>query len=105
MDGLSIAASLVEIAPRITDGTIRTIYQPGKAQFVLRIFAGEDIRLVIDFSEATIRTTTRDIENPVKPSTFVNAPFVCSAALRPVIMMLFSRLPRNSTRPNLGLVQ
>jgi len=71
MDGLSIAASLVEIAPRIAEGTIRTIYQPGKAQFVLRIFAGEDIRLVIDFSEASVRTTTRDIENPAKPSTFV----------------------------------
>lgn len=71
MDGLSIAASLVEIAPRIADGTIRTIYQPGKAQFVFRIFAGEDIRLVIDFGEASIRTTTRDIDNPAKPSTFV----------------------------------
>lgn len=71
MDGLSIAASLVEITPRVIDGTIRMIYQPGKAQFILRIFAGKDVRLIIDFSEASIRTTTRDIENPAKPSTFV----------------------------------
>ncbi len=71
MDGLSIAASLGEIAPRVVSGTIRTIYQPGKAQFVLRIFAGQDVRLVIDFAEASARTTTHDIENPVKPSTFV----------------------------------
>ncbi|MCK4570875.1 NFACT family protein [Candidatus Bipolaricaulota bacterium] len=71
MDGLSIAASLAEIAPRIADGTIRTIYQPDKGQFVLRLFAGEDVRLVIDLSEASVRTTKRDIENPAKPSVFV----------------------------------
>lgn len=71
MDGLSIAASLAEIASRVAEGTIRTIYQPDKAQFVLRIFAGEDVRLVIDFGEASIRTSTSDIENPAKPSTFV----------------------------------
>jgi len=71
MDGLSIAASLAEIAPRIAEGTIRTVYQPDKTQFVIRIFSGEDVRLVIDLGEASIRTALRDIENPAKPSTFV----------------------------------
>lgn len=71
MDGLAIAASLAEIAERIVDSTIRTIYQPNRAQFVLRLFSGEDIRLVIDLREASVRTTERDIENPATPSTFV----------------------------------
>jgi predicted ribosome quality control (RQC) complex YloA/Tae2 family protein len=71
MDGLSIAASLVEFASRIAEGAIRTIYQPDKTKFVIRIFAGEDIRLVIDLGDASIRTTACDIENPAKPSTFV----------------------------------
>lgn len=71
MDGLSIAASLAEIAPRIVDSTIRTIYQPGRQQFVLRLFSGNDIRLAIDLGDASVRTTVRDIENPAKPSVFV----------------------------------
>jgi predicted ribosome quality control (RQC) complex YloA/Tae2 family protein len=71
MDGLSIAASLGEIAPRVSEGTIRTIFQPDKAKFVIRVFAGEDIRLVIDLGEASIRASTSDIENPTKPSAFV----------------------------------
>ena len=71
MDGLSIAASLAEIAPRVIDSTIRTIYQPAKAQFVLRLFSGEDLELVIDLREASVHTTVRDIENPATPSSFV----------------------------------
>jgi len=70
MDGLSIAASLVEISPRIAGSTIRIIYQPTRAQFVLRLFAGEDIRLVIDLGEASVRTTTLEMDNPTTPSTF-----------------------------------
>ena len=71
MDGLSIAASLAELVPRIVNSTIRTIYQPDKARFVLHLFSGEDIKLVIDLSEAGVHTTQRDIENPATPSTFV----------------------------------
>lgn len=71
MDGLSIAASLVEIAPRIVGSTIRTIYQPDRSQFVLRLFSGEDIRLVIDLRDACVRTTAQAIDNPVTPSPFV----------------------------------
>ncbi|MBU1049470.1 NFACT family protein [Candidatus Bipolaricaulota bacterium] len=71
MDGLSIAASLGEIAPRIVEGTIRTIYQPDKTQFVFRVFAGEELQLVIDLGDASIRTSTCNIENPIKPSMFV----------------------------------
>ncbi|MFC2107905.1 NFACT family protein [Candidatus Bipolaricaulota bacterium] len=71
MDGLSIAASLAELAPRITNSTIRTIYQPDKAQFVLHLFSGEDVELVIDLREASVHTTVRDFENPATPSSFV----------------------------------
>jgi len=71
MDGLSIAASLAELVPRIIDSTIRTVYQPDKAQFVLHLFSSEDIELVIDLGEASVHTTVRDIENPATPSTFV----------------------------------
>lgn len=71
MDGLSIAASLAEMVSRIIDSTIRTIYQPDRAQFVLYLFSGEDIKLVIDLGEAGVHTTQRDIENPATPSSFV----------------------------------
>lgn len=71
MDGLSIAASLAEFVPRIIGSTIRTVYQPDKAQFVLHLFSGEDIKLVIDLGEAGVHTTQRDIENPATPSSFV----------------------------------
>ncbi|GAF82045.1 unnamed protein product, partial [marine sediment metagenome] len=71
MDGLSIAASLAEISPHIIGSTIRTVYHPDYAQFVLRLFDGEDVRLVIDLREASVRTAARSIENPATPSTFV----------------------------------
>ena len=71
MDGLSIAASLAEISPHIIGSTIRTVYHPDYAQFVLRLFDGEDVRLVIDLREASVRTAVQPIENPATPSTFV----------------------------------
>ncbi len=71
MDGLSIAASLAEIVPRIAEGIIRTIYQPDRMRFVLRLFSGQDVRLVIDLQEATLRIAEHAEPNPETPSTFV----------------------------------
>jgi predicted ribosome quality control (RQC) complex YloA/Tae2 family protein len=70
VDGLSIAASLAEISTNIVGSTIRTIYHPAHAQFVLRVFSGEDVRLAIDLREASIRITSQVIENPASPSAF-----------------------------------
>jgi predicted ribosome quality control (RQC) complex YloA/Tae2 family protein len=71
MDGLSIAASLVELVPRLSGGTIRTIYQPDRTRFVFRVYAGEDVRLLIDLRAAAVRATSATFENPASPSTFV----------------------------------
>ncbi len=71
MDGFSIAASLAEITPAVIEGTLRTLYQPAKSMFAFRIFASQELQLLIDLSEASIRLSNQDIENPVKPSTFV----------------------------------
>ncbi len=71
MDGLSIAASLSEIAPRLTGGTIRSIYQPAKMQFLLKVFASGTHHLIVDLSDASVRVTERAAENPAEPSAFV----------------------------------
>ncbi len=71
MDGLSIAASLAEVTPRLLEGRIRTIYQPARTQFVFRVYAGEDLRLLVDLREATVRLLSRATENPPSPSAFV----------------------------------
>ena len=70
MDGLSIAASLTEITPRVRDAVIRNIYQPTRMRFTLRLFAGEDLRLSIDLQEAEIRVPQKQEENPETPSAF-----------------------------------
>lgn len=71
MDGLSIAASLAEISTNSLGSTVRTIYHPQHAQFVLRLFSGEEVHLVIDLREASIRVTSQIFENPSSPSAFV----------------------------------
>ena len=70
MDGLSIAASLTEISTNIVGSTIRTVYHPAQAQFILRVFSGEDVKLAIDLREASIRITSQALENPASPSAF-----------------------------------
>jgi predicted ribosome quality control (RQC) complex YloA/Tae2 family protein len=72
MDGLTIAASLAEIAPRITGSTVRAIHQPERSQFSLTLFTpGEgDVKLLIDLREASVRITERTIDNPPTPSVF-----------------------------------
>jgi len=71
MDGLTIAASLSEIAPQLTGGTIRSIYQPAKMQFLLKTFASGTHHLIVDLSDASVRVTERAAENPADPSAFV----------------------------------
>ena len=70
MDGLSIAASLTEIAPRLNGAVIRNIYHPTRMRFTLRLFAGEDMRLAIDLQEAEIRIPEKQEVNPEAPSAF-----------------------------------
>ena len=71
MDGLTIAASLSEIAPRLVGGTLRSVYQPTKMQFLVKVFAKGTNQLILDLDGATIRTSEQTFENPSSPSSFV----------------------------------
>jgi len=71
MDGLTIAASLSEIAPRLVGGTLRSIYQPARMQFLVKVFAKGTNQLILDLGDASIRTSEQTFENPSSPSSFV----------------------------------
>lgn len=71
MDGLAIAASLWEWERVVLGASIRAIYQPERETFVLHLFAGRDLRLLVSPGEAAIHLTELDLPNPAKPSPFV----------------------------------
>lgn len=71
MDGLAIAASLTEIEKTVVGGVIRTIYQPEQETFVLHLFAGRVIRLLVSLREAAFHLTQLELPYPVIPSPFV----------------------------------
>lgn len=71
MDGLAIAASLTEIEKTVVGGVIRTIYQPEQETFVLHLFAGRVIRLLVSPREAAFHLTQLELPYPVIPSPFV----------------------------------
>jgi len=71
MDGLAIAASLIELCPVVTDGLIRQIYEPRRGTFVFHLFAGRDVRLLLSPREAAIHLTQLDFPYPQTPSPFV----------------------------------
>ena len=71
MDGLAIAASLIELRPAVTDGLIRQIYEPRRGTFVFHLFAGRDVRLLLSPREAAIHLTQLDFPYPKTPSPFV----------------------------------
>jgi predicted ribosome quality control (RQC) complex YloA/Tae2 family protein len=71
MDGLAIAASLTEIGKTVVGGIIRTIYQPEQETFVLHLFAGRAIRLLVSPREATLHLTQLELPYPAIPSPFV----------------------------------
>ncbi len=68
MDGLSIAASLSELTAQLVDATVRTVYQPAKDRFVLRLFSRSDLFLVIDLGASAIYRTVAPTANPPTPS-------------------------------------
>ncbi len=71
MDGLAIAASITEAKEAILGAVIRTIYQPEFATFVLHLFAGRNLRLLLSPGKATIHLTGLDLAYPQSPSPFV----------------------------------
>lgn len=71
MDGLAIAASLREVREAVVGGFLRSIYQPTRSMFVLRVFAGCKQTILISPRDASIHLTSLDIVNPEVPSTFV----------------------------------
>ncbi len=68
MDGLAIAAALTEIERNAIGGTIRTIYQPDRWTFVIHLFAGRELRLLISPRRARIQLTGLDLPHPQTPS-------------------------------------
>ncbi|MBU0595486.1 NFACT family protein, partial [Candidatus Bipolaricaulota bacterium] len=71
MDGLAIAAALGEMRRELEGGWIRSIYQPTRSLFVLRVFAGAKQTILISPRDASMHLTNLDIANPESPSTFV----------------------------------
>ncbi len=70
MDGLAIAASITETKEAILGAVIRTIYQPEFATFILHLFAGKNLRLLLSPGKATIHLTSLDLAYPQSPSPF-----------------------------------
>lgn len=70
MDGLAIAVSLREVRPA-EGGFLRSIYQPTRSAFVLHVFAGGDLRILLAPRHAAIHVTELGLANPPKPSSFV----------------------------------
>ncbi len=70
MDGLAIAAALTEINQVAATASIRTIYQPESGTFVLHLFAGREVRLLVSPPTARIHLTNLDFPHPQTPSPF-----------------------------------
>jgi len=70
MDGLAIAAALTEIERDAIGGVVRTIYQPDQWTFVIHLFAGRELRLLISPRRARIQLTGLDLPHPQTPSPF-----------------------------------
>lgn len=71
MDGLTIAASLNEARQRLLGAKIQSVYQPEVGVFVLHLFAGEPVRLLLSPKDAAIHLTALDLPHPKTPSPFV----------------------------------
>ncbi|MEA3355877.1 MAG: NFACT family protein [Candidatus Bipolaricaulota bacterium] len=71
MDGLSIAASVHEIAGSIIGGSVRAIYEPAAGVFTWRLFAGREVGLLVSPARARFHLTSLELRNPERPSPFV----------------------------------
>jgi len=71
MDGLAIAAALTTISKNINGGIVRSIYQPERGSFIMQLFAGKDLRLLISLPTAHIHWTSLDLPHLKTPSPFV----------------------------------
>ena len=71
MDGLAIAASLAEAREMLRGAVIESVYQPEEGVFVLHLFAGKPVRLLLAPREAVMHLTALDFSYPQTPSAFV----------------------------------
>ncbi len=71
MDGLSIAASLVEVR-RVAEGAVvRTIHEPQPGVFLLGVFGAGQHTILLSPRNADVHCTTLSFRNPERPSSFV----------------------------------
>ena len=70
MDGLATAASLGEAKERTIGGIIQTIYQPEQGMFVVHIYSGKPVRLLLSPQRALVHVTEVDFPHPQNPSPF-----------------------------------
>ena len=70
MDGLAIAAAVTEIERSAIGGSIRTVFAPDPGTFVLHIFSGRALRLLVSPRKALIHLTGLDLPHPQTPSPF-----------------------------------
>ena len=71
MDGLAIAASLNEARQTLRGAVIESVYQPEEGVFVLHLFTGKPVRLLLAPREAAMHLTALDLSYPQTPSPFV----------------------------------
>ncbi len=71
MDGLAIAASLVEIRRVAEGGLVRTVHEPRPGLFLLGVYGTGHCALLVSPREAMIRCTSLSFRNPERPSSFV----------------------------------
>jgi predicted ribosome quality control (RQC) complex YloA/Tae2 family protein len=71
MDGLAIAASLVEIRRTAEGGLVRTVHEPRPGFFLFGVYGAGNCTLLVCPRDAAIRCTSLSFRNPERPSSFV----------------------------------
>ena len=71
MDGLSIAASLVEVRRAAEGAVVRTVHEPQPGVFLLGVFGAGQHTILLSPRNADVHCTELSFRNPERPSSFV----------------------------------
>jgi predicted ribosome quality control (RQC) complex YloA/Tae2 family protein len=71
MDGLAIAASLVEVRRAAEGALVRSIHEPEPGVFLVRVYGTGAHAILLSPRTASLHVTRRSFRNPERPSSFV----------------------------------
>jgi predicted ribosome quality control (RQC) complex YloA/Tae2 family protein len=71
MDGLAIAASLVEVRRAAEGALVRTLHEPQPGIFLIGVFGAGEHTILLCPQAAEVYCTSRAFRNPERPSSFV----------------------------------